>query len=156
MGEGGAQVVVIPLDDGERRRVASSRLELLGHREEMLRVTAARCVRLARHQQELVSVLTHRLEHLEATVQVPEHALVDDRGQLVEVGSRHRLRSRPVEPSGEHGESPEELLLVRRHQVVAPVDRGTKRLLPCRRVTRAALEHVETPAEPFEQLTRRQ
>ena len=73
---------------------------------------------------------------------------------VVEVGVADGLRRLEREASPEHRELPEELLLVRLEQLVAPLDRRAQRSLPRRSVARARREQRQPPVEPREQLVR--
>ena len=116
--------------------------------------------------QPLPSVLAERLEHDEARVAVVGHALdeqavVDERGDAVEdvdaevlAGVADGLGRLERAAAGEDREAPEQRLLGRRQQVVAPVDRAAQRLLALRQVARAAGQQLEPPFDARQQFAR--
>ena len=71
-----------------------------------------------------------------------KEALLDERLQRVEVGVCHLLGGFECAAASEDGEAGEELLLLAGEELVAPLDRGSQRLLAGIGVA-AALEQVE-------------
>src|ERR687888_699365 len=96
-------------------------------------------------------VLADRLQHREALAGVAEEALVDERLQHVEVCVCDFLcrveRAAPCEDR----KSSEELLLLRRQEVVRPLDRRPQRLLAGFGIA-ASLQQVEAPGQALEEL----
>ncbi len=137
--------------------------DLLGDREEVLRVPAPDLLRLAAGFEALEGVGADRLQHREARLAVglfllAEHVVVDQRreaGQETLV-TADGLGGGERAAAGEDGEAREECLLVRAEQVVAPVDRRAERLLARGHVPWAAGEEVEALLEPGEQRLRRE
>ena len=123
---------------------------------------------LAAGHQPLPRELTHRLEHqvarlIPAVRQQVDQALVDERRHAIQhiertVAARVADLPRGVEreAAGEDGEAPEERLLVRGEQVVAPGDRVAHRLLPGRQVAVAARQERQAPLQPGQQCRRRE
>ena len=98
-------------------------------------------------------VLPDRVEHPQATAApAADEVLDDERLESVEIGVADRLSRLEREASPEDRELPEELLLLRLEQLVAPLDRRAQRSLPGRRVARARREQRQPPVEAREQL----
>src|SRR4029079_3479417 len=76
--------------------------------------------------------ISDRLEHAVTRAAPADEALVDERGDPVEVCTADLLGSLQRATAGEEGEPCEEVLLGRHQQVVAPDDRRTQRALPLR------------------------
>ena len=103
----------------------------------------------------LERILADRVEHAEAAAAPPPNqALLDERLEDVELGVAYGLRRVERKAAGEHRQPPEELLLVRLEQLVAPLDRRAQRALARRGVARGAGEERQAPVEPGEQLLR--
>src|SRR5919201_172396 len=161
--ERGAEVVELGLEPVQpgaaavpvRRRAVLQqvRLRLLGESEEVLRVAAAKLLRLARRLQPLARVLADRLQHPEALAGVPREALAHERLEGVELGARDRLGGAQRAAAGEHGETGKEPPLFLVEQLVRPLDRGAQGLLPGLRVA-AAPEQVEALLQPLQDLGR--
>ena len=121
---------------------------------------------LAVLEQPLPAVLAERLEHDEARLAVlgrplHEQAVVHERGDAVQdvdaqvlAGIADGLRGLERAASGEHRQAAKELLLGRRQQVVAPLDRLAQRLLAFRQVARPAGQQLERPFDARQQLAR--
>ena len=110
---------------------------------------------LAACRKPLTGVLPDRLEHPEALCRVAEEALVDQRLQRVEVHPGDRVGRLHRAAAAEDGQSGEQPLLVGLEQFVAPLDGGAQRLL-ARIGVPPALEQVEPPRQPLEDLLGRQ
>ena len=100
--------------------------------------------------------LANRLEHPVAVAGAAEEALVDQRGDRVDVGAADLLGGLQRATAGEHGQAGEEVLLCRRQEVVAPGDRRAQRPLPLRCRARAAGKQRQPLLESFEQDRRRE
>ena len=108
---------------------------------------------LARLLQLVAGVFADRLEHVEArlTVRVvppDEQILLDERLDQIERAVANGLDHVESGTAGEHGEPREEPLLVWLEQLVAPVDRRSKRLLAVGNVTRASGQQIEPLVQP--------
>src|SRR5437764_3441179 len=107
-------------------------------------------------------VLPHRLYHREprlVLLGLPDKALVHERRDPFEhrpVDAADGLGRRERAAAGKDAELREEPLLVLAEQVVAPVERGSQRLLVLRRVAAAAGQELEAVAETGEHRGRRQ
>ena len=80
-----------------------------------------------------------------------DEARVDERGQRVEVGVGDLFGRVEVEGVLEHREPPEQLLRLRREEVVAPGDRRLERPVALGQVMRTLGEERQTRAQAFEQ-----
>ena len=113
--------------------------------------------RLAGGFQPAAGVFAEDVQHREAAFAGrAEEALVDQRCERLEVAAADCFGGFEVEAAGEDAEPPKERLLVVVQERVAPVDRGPQRALSLRGVGRAATDLVEAPAQPLEDLRRRE
>jgi hypothetical protein len=104
-------------------------------------VPRTQLLRLARGLQPLERVLADRLQHDEAVgADRLQQAQIDERREGVEIGLTDLLRSVERESAGEDAQAPEELLLFRGQQLVAPLDRRPQGALTLGGVPRAAGE----------------
>ena len=103
----------------------------------------------------VAAVFADRLEHPEAVGAAAQKALVDERGECLEVGPADLLDRFERRTPGEHREAGGELALLRREEVERPRDRRAQRLLT-RVGVAGALEQVEAAAEALEDLLRPQ
>jgi hypothetical protein len=100
----------------------------------------------------LPRVLAQRLEQEEALVaERLQQAVVEERGELVEVCSRDRLGGLETERAAEDRETAEGSLSVGVEEVVAPFDRRAQRPLPLRQIDRAAPEQREHLSKALQQ-----
>ena len=104
----------------------------------------------------LERVLADRLEHREAAVSLANEALVDERGERLQLRIADRLCSLEAPAAGEHRQPGHELLLLRVEQLEAPFDRCAQRLLPLGQVPCPACEERQPLLQPFEQGVGRQ
>ena len=88
----------------------------------------------------LFGEFANRLEHPVAVAGAAEEALVDQRGDCVEVGAADLLGGLQRAAARKYGEAGEEVLLGSRQKVVAPGDRRAQRPLPLGGRPRAARE----------------
>ena len=168
---GGAEVVVLDVaasQPGLAVRRGHLEVFFLGDDEHVGRMGPRRGIGLARGDQLLAAVLAERFEHHEAQLAflrgpLHEQAVVHERRDAVQhvdakVFERiaDSLRGFERAASGEDRQTAEELLLGRRQQVVAPLDRLPKGLLALRQVPRPAGQELEGPFDPGEQLGGRQ
>ena len=72
----------------------------------------------------------NRLEHPVAVACAAEEALVDQRGDCIDVGAADLLGGVQCATAGKYGEPGEEVLLRGRQQLVAPRDRRAQGALP--------------------------
>ena len=100
--------------------------------------------------QPLVRKLTDCLQHPVALAGAAEEALVDERGDCVDVGTADRLGGLERAAAGENGEAGEQVLLLRRQQIVAPGDRRPQRSLSLRRRPGAPGEQRQPLLEPLQ------
>ena len=138
--------------------VALSRLRQL---DEILRMAPPQLVGLPAPFELLERVLTDRLEHREPAVRdAAEQAAVDERREnrkhVDALLCTHRLDCVDRAASGEHREPREQDALGLGEERVAPIERRAKRLLPARKIARAACEHVEHLFQPLHHPRRRQ
>ena len=116
-----------------------------------------RAAHLAGGFQPATGVFAEDVQHREAAFAGrAEEALVDQRGESVEIAAADCLGGFEVEAAGEDAELPKERLLVVVKECMTPVDCGPQRALSLRGVGRAATEHVEAAAQPLEDLRRRE
>jgi hypothetical protein len=127
----------------------------LREREQPLAQTPSCRVSAAGGFQPLARVLANRLEHPEASVGVANEALLDERLEQVDIGVGDLLGGLDGATADEDRERREQPLLLRREQLVAPLDRRPQRGLARVGVT-AALEQVEALSEPLDDLVGRQ
>src|SRR5207248_7591606 len=104
--------------------------------------------------------LANRLEHpvallSEAARAAAEQALVQERGERLEIGVADGLDSLQRAPSAEDAQSREQPLFARVEQVVRPRDRRPERRVSLLGIA-GSLEGVESVTEPLEKLLRRQ
>ena len=100
----------------------------------------------------LPRVFAQRLEQEEAFVaERLQQALVEERRELVEVGSRDRLGGVEGEGAAKDREAAEGGLGVRVEEVVAPLDRRAQRSLPFRQIDRAARQQRQRLVEALQQ-----
>ena len=91
--------------------------------------------------QALARVLVDGLEHPEAAAPpAADQAPVDERREDVQIGVADGLGGLEVEAPGEDGQAREQLPLLAREQLVAPLDRGPQRALALGRAAPAAAE----------------
>ena len=156
--EGAAEVVVLALELLEGLALTRARqlaLGLLREREEPLGVPAPEVVDLSCAFESLERVLPDRREHRQPLlVGPPEQAVVEERGEVVEIGVADALGGFDPEPAREHRQSSEDALLPLGEQVVAPRNGSPQCLLPRRQVARPTGEQLEPPVEPRQQLLR--
>ena len=136
-------------------------LRRLGQLDEVLRMAAPQLVGLPAPFELLERVLTDRLEHREPAVcdaaeQAAVHEGGEDRKQIRAVVGTNRLDGVDRAAAREHREPREQDALGLGEERVAPVERRAKRLLPARKIARAACEHVERLFEPLHHPRRRQ
>ena len=120
-----AKIVVLAVDKLEPGPGCAAQvwLRLLGQREEMLGVALSNIVSFAGLVETLECEFPDRLQHPIAVV-VPDadEALVDERRKQVEVGVADRFDRLKRRAADEDGKPTEEVLLLRRQQLVAPPD----------------------------------
>ena len=119
--------------------------------EEVLAVSAKRRAARLLLGEALACEFADRLEHREPPLPFPDEALVDERGQGVQVALAHGLGRLERPAPGEDREPRQSLLLVLLEQVVAPGDRRPQRLLPFGCVPGPAGEEREPLLQPSEQ-----
>src|SRR4029453_6549899 len=129
------------------------RLSHLGH---VLRMTSSDHAGLAGLFQPLDGVLADRLEHREPFALATDQALVEQGGERVEVGLADLLGGVQREAAREDAEPPEELLLLLRAQLVAPLDRRAQGSLALGEVAPRGRQDGGAAAEPPEELAGRQ
>jgi hypothetical protein len=113
-------------------------------------VAVAELAQVRERFQPLRRELANRLEHPVALAGVAEQALVDQRSDLVEIGSADLLGGLQRAAAGEDGQAGEDVLLGSRQQVVAPGNRRGERPLPLRCRPRAACEQGQPLIEPLQ------
>ena len=104
----------------------------------------------------LACELADRLEHREPAVSLADEALVDERGERLQVAVADSLRRLERPAAGEDREARQSLLLMLLEQVVAPGDRRPQRLLSLGSIPGATREEREPLLQPREQGIRRQ
>ena len=103
---------------------------------------------LAKRGEPLASVLANRLEQAEPRLLPANEALVDEGLEAEhDVRTQHLLGVFERPPACEHGQARKERPLTIGEQRVTPVQRGSKRSLPRRKVARAFDEEVECACE---------
>ncbi len=134
-------------------------LSSFGEGEIVLRVAQPERVRLATAiellRRELADELVHPVARAGVFVRAPQKALVEERGECLEVGVADRFGCLERAAADEDREPGEELLLLASEQVERPLDGRAQRLL-ARVGVAVAPEQVEALGEPFEQLLRRE
>ena len=107
-------------------------------RHEVLRVPPPDLVHLRRCLEGVERVLTDRVEHPKpAAAPAAKQALDHERLECVDIRAEDGLGRLDREAASEGGEPAEQLLLLRLEQLVTPLDRGSKRALPRRRIPSA-------------------
>jgi hypothetical protein len=157
--ERSTHVVVLDLEQDDELvllRAAESLVDVLGKRAEVVGVAAAQIIGFAPSLELVDRVLPDRLEHRDAVPKPPYEALVEQRLERVEVGGTDIFGCLERAAAGENRQTREQLLLVVRQELVAPLDRRAQRPLALRQVTRARGEELEAVPEPLEDLPRRQ
>src|SRR5215510_12772053 len=86
----------------------------------------------------LACELADRLQHREPAVSLADEALVDERGERVQVAVADRLGRLERPAAGEDRETCQEVLFTGLEEVVAPLDRGAQRALPLGEIPRSA------------------
>jgi hypothetical protein len=105
----------------------------------------------------LPGVLAQRLQQEEALVaERLKQALVEERRELIEIGSRDRLGGVEGEGAAKDGEPAEGSLSGGVEQVVAPFDRRAQRSLPLGQIDRAAREQRQRRVQALQQCGGRQ
>src|SRR5207253_791137 len=109
----------------------------------------------------LERVLANRAEHVEArlsfqTLTFAKQALVHERCELVERRAADDLSRFEGAAARKTGEVYEQDLLARREEVIAPVDRCSKRLLSCGRLAGAAGQQRQALPQSRQQRLRRE
>src|SRR5439155_22163756 len=99
----------------------------------------------------LACVLANRLEHGEAAVSLADEALVDERGERLQIAVANGFGRLARTAAGEDRETIQELLLTRLEQVVAPGDGGPQRPLPLGCVPRPTREERQPLLQASEQ-----
>ena len=159
------EIVVLRLQPRQPRRLLRAGqcgLRLLREREEVRGVRRAIASILVARPQPLARVFADRLQHPEAGLAVrvallPQQALPQQAATASSTSTAALLaaadRGDRLQPRAarEDRQAPEERLLRRREQPIAPGDRLPQRPLPVRQVARAARQQSEPLVEPGEQ-----
>ena len=120
-------------------------------RRKKLGVPASQSVGVARLVEPQPGELEDRLQHHEALAPPSQQALVDQRLDELGVAFGDGLDRLQRGAAREDGEPPEELLLLARQELVAPLDRRVQRPLPLGHVARARHEQRQALLESCEQ-----
>src|SRR3954447_4110202 len=157
--ERGAQVFTLRQRQAHvRLHVVRSEMGVAGNLEHSLGVTPAQVVLASRLAEPLVRELADGLEHpvallTESSRAAAEEALVEERGERVEVGVTDQLRRLERAAAAEHAEAREEHLLVLVEQVVRPDDGRPQRRVALFGIA-GPLECVEPVGEALEERLR--
>ena len=124
--------------------------------------------RLSALRQPFAGIGADRLQHPASRLPLggllgPDQALGQEFRQVIErlqsgraQRDRDRFRGLEGQAAGKDGEAPEQGLLVRREEIVAPADRRAQGLLSIRVVPRRSDQEIELGAEAVAELTRRE
>ncbi len=156
--DGRTQVVVFALQLLEPFLVVSPALRVgaLGECLEIGGMPLGEGIAVGTRGQLLERELADGLEHVEALARPADHALVDERGECIDLGIAHGFRGFEREAAGKHRKPRKQRPFARLEELMAPLQRVAQRLLPLRQIARAPRQQLEAIAEALQQRDRRE